>query len=271
VTAPRSEPAFSLKLGCLHSIVIFVLYLAAAVITVAALGIDSYAAGRVAGSLAIVVVLLALLGSFLYQTVSRFVGVALVAGLCFALPVFFIIRSQRTVMNDAERRNLDVTAEGIRHPDLHFVLPHPGEGFYPMDLPPELEKTLAGSAEGRRMAFWALKNQTTSEVLEVIAYKISIRTEKTMRAFDRGFEKTFGPGAGSEVLEDTVVWRPDLHELRFTRRLGEAAYLRARCLASLSGPDVMVCVMTATREPEGLDFVRAGLRFEQAGGGERRQ
>ena len=262
MTAPRREPAFSLKLGCLHSIVIFVLYIAAALITVEALGIDSYAAGRVAGGLAIVVVLLALLGSFLYQTVSRFVGVALVAALCFALPVFFIIRSQGTVMNDAERRDLDVTAEGIRHPDLRFFLPHPGEGFYPMDLPPELEKELTATSQGHKIAFWALKNETTSEVLEVIAYKIRIRTEKTLRAFDRGFERTFGAAAGSEVLEDTVVWRPDLHELRLTRRFGESAYLRARCVASLSGPDVMVCVMTATRDSNGLDFVRAGLRFE---------
>lgn len=262
MTAPRREPAFSLKLGCLHSIVIFVLYIAAALITVEALGIDAYAGGRVAGGLAIVVVLLALLGSFLYQTVSRFVGVALVAALCFALPVFFIIRSQRTVMNDAERRDLDVTAEGIRHPDLHFAMPHPGEGFYPMDLPPELEKELAATSQGHKMAFWALKNETTSEVLEVIAYKAGIQNEAMLRAFDRGFQKTFVPVEGSQLLEDTVVWQPSLHELRLTRRLGEEAYLRVRCLASPAAPYVLVCAITATRTPDGLDFVRTGLRFE---------
>jgi len=258
-----------MKLGCLHGIVIFVLFLVASLVTAVSLDIDSYAAGRAAGGMALLVVLGALLGSFLWQKGNGLLAFVFVAGLCFALPVFFIIMSQRSVMSDAERDALDVTVEGIRHPDLHFAMPHPGEGFYPMDLPPEVGKALAASAEGRRIAFWALKNQTTSEVLEVIAYKIRIRTEKTLRAFDRGFERTFGAAAGSEVLEDTVVWRADLHELRVTRRLGEAAYLRARCLASLSGPDVMVCVMTATQDSNGLDFVRAGLRFEQDGGGGR--
>ncbi len=258
------QSTFSKRTGCLHAALVTVVFSIALGVAAVALQRDSEAAGRLAGKLVFVVGPLWFLASYFYQKDRKLLAAGLVVAIWSALPVFFFIAARHLEVTDAEKQHLDVFPDRIRHRDFGFSLPNPGSSFHLVALPPPMSAILANEPVGRESFVWVLRNEDSSEVAMLFVIKaLNTVDEQTFRGFTHGLRRTVLSVKDVQLLEDTLVWVPGVHEYRLGIRNGNGMYGRMRCLASLSPPPVCVCAQTWASESNGLDFVRAGLTFER--------
>jgi len=162
------------------------------------------------------------------------------------------------LVTDAERGDLKVGSDSIRHASLGFSVPNPGPGFGPSpELQSRLDATLANRPE---MVAWILRRADPPATVTIEVSKMARMREETFRGFARGVRGGTTRSGAAEILEDSVSWQGGTGEYRMTYRLGSSVFAKMRCRSRGSHRlTVVVCVQTASGEVDALDFVLAGL------------
>ncbi len=165
-----------------------------------------------------------------------------------------------TAVTDSERTGLIVDASGINHPLFGFSLPHPGPDFA---LDPSAQQQMDSAMGGQRgLVAWVLRSASSGEVVIIQVTKGTRIDEKNFRAFAHGVQSTTAKAEGAQVLMDSLTWAGGTGEYLYSTHGANGVYLQIRCLPHASGgPGLIACVMTASGDPQGLDFVRNGLAF----------
>jgi lipopolysaccharide export LptBFGC system permease protein LptF len=261
--APTERESFSKQVGCFHAIAFASVFALAFGAAAAVLSRNPKATGDLAADLLPVVGGVGFLASYLYQKGRRLLAAGVAVVVWVALPLFLFVAVRRNSVTQAETHDLQISPDHIRHLDFGFALPHPGKNFHVVELPSALSEMLASEGVGRETFVWMLRNDDSSEAAMIFVIKsLNVADKQTFHELSDEMRRRLGSVNGAELLGDTLVWEPGVHEFRLGVRLGNGLYGRIRCLASLSAPAVCVCVQTWARRPHGLDFVRSGLAFD---------
>ena len=257
------QPNFSKRLGCAHAAIVIVGFIIAAGAAAIVYQRSPEVAGEIAGRCVFVVGPLGFLASYFYQKGRKLPAGVLVAGVWSALPILFFVAAHHWDVTDLEKRDLEVSSTRIRHPDFAFSFPNPGAAFRLVELPPEMSLVFERQPGGRQAFAWLMRKRDSTEALALLVLKFgTVVDEDGLRQFAQGMRRRATSATGIQLLEDTIDWQPRLHEYRLVAHSSTGTYGKARCLAALATPAVIVCVQTWSGDPNGLDFVRAGLVLE---------
>jgi hypothetical protein len=258
--ADNPDRKFSIGIGILHAIILAVAAPALFIGTIFVFSLYSMSevlAGRVAGNLLLAGGAVGFVSSYMFQKGRKW-GAGILAG-GVSLNALARAVSQSGSVTEAERQNLQVTRDRVRHPDFAFELPHPGEGFVLVEeLPPEMLKLY--SDQPREYA-WILSRpafggQDVSDLVMIQVRKLANPADKEY--FRRYSANAMESIASLDVVADTLIWEPELREFRFVA-LQEAAGVSAhwRCLASDDRHKVplIVCAGTVGLGSDALTFV----------------
>ena len=161
------------------------------------------------------------------------------------------------VITEEERRALEIGSDSIRHDELGFVLPSPGDGFA-RDTVAE-QQIKENPQLTSEMATWLLKDTVRREVVMIQLLKMRTLDEIRFRQFALGLKKEFS--SAGNLLMDSLTWSGSDRSYRAEFRTANGVYTRSRCIPRAStAKRFVVCVQTFSADSNALRPVSDGLR-----------
>ena len=166
------------------------------------------------------------------------------------------------VLTDAERAGLEITPAGIRHANLGFSAPHPGEAFV-LDTGAAAQALDSATASQRTtMQGWVF-NQPGAPGVALLQLMTGPRmNDRAFRNFADGMRSRMRDPAVVEVLANTVIWTGERKEFRLTVRHTQTdMFVRWRCLPSPEAHPrpYIICAMNSGMDTTGLAAFTEGL------------
>lgn len=276
--AAVARDRFSWGKGLLHA-AIPVLVLLAAGLTAAMAGWfpSAESAGQAAGGASVVVLLGALIASWLAQTgrhgcgLAGFIAVALVtlaaaAGI-LAFPLLLRLHPEALTAEDKRFPEIywDAAGQRFRHPTLGFSLPAPSERF--VEAPAVAEQLRAGLGAIGAWA-WAWEDVSSGERIMISLAKGAGADEADFADYCRGMKQALSGEDGIAVVREEARWSGGRGDYLLQTLIHDRAHFDSRCITGRVGEksSYVACVMTVAGGPTWSRRFLAGLEVEQPAG-----
>ena len=171
---------------------------------------------------------------------------------------------ETAVLTAAERHDLALDKNVLRHPSFGFVVPLPSPRFAPDT---ETQDAVRGMLGRHDLFAWAFRVPEDSFFsVTVIVYK---GFDGTKEGFRRFFAEIMPSGrAGDEsIYRDSIYWEGQRREYRLFSQDTRGVTTNLRCIPSPKArkPGVIACVLLVGGDPNQIQIVRDGLRFTATG------
>lgn len=251
---------YSIRKGCLHILLLIVVFLVIYVGAGMLSSADPRALGALFARLVLWVLLISLFVSYLFQKRHYWVAGIIALLMLGSFPALWFYSWYDTRISDAEKQ-LVMDGERIVSPAFGFSLPNPGKDFLlATELPEEYRKHMAAQPG---LFGWVLENQNSPEFVIILVNKFhKSMDEKTFRSFYAGMQEVASESPNLIIRqEDTMIWEPAKREFQLSSKLENDYFYTIRCLPADIGQEksIIVCASTLSEQANALDFVREGL------------